>query len=62
NGVPIDLGGPEYTKEDIHVIECIKNHTLPLVNIFEATKTQSVIETMYEAAKKKENMKVKNNG
>jgi predicted dehydrogenase len=50
NEVPIDLGGPEYTKEDIHMIECVLNKRRTLVNVFEAGKTQSVIEAMYNSA------------
>lgn len=50
SGVHFDVGGPEYTKEDIHVIECVRKRKLPLVNTFEACKTQSVIQAMYEAA------------
>jgi predicted dehydrogenase len=50
NEVPIDLGGPEFTKEDIHLIECVLNEKQTLVSVFEATKTQSVIEAMYDSA------------
>lgn len=50
NEVPIDLGGPEYTKEDIHMVECVLNKKQTLVNVFEASKTQSVIQAMYDSA------------
>jgi len=50
-GVIIDVGGPDYTKEDLHMIDCIKNKHQSIVNVFEASKTQSVIESMYEASK-----------
>lgn len=50
-GVIIDLGGPDYTKEDLHMVDCIKNKQQSIVNVFEASKTQSVIDSMYEAAK-----------
>ena len=50
NGVLIDIGGPEYTKEDMHVVDCIKKNRQSLVSVFEASKTQSVIQSMYDAA------------
>jgi len=50
-GVIIDVGGPDYTKEDLHMIDCVKNKQQSMVNVFEASKTQSVIESMYDAAK-----------
>ena len=50
-GVPIDIAGSDYTKEDLHMIECIKNGHQSLVNVFEASKAQSAIEAMYLAAK-----------
>lgn len=55
NGVPIDIGGPEYTREDIHMVDCVKQKKQCLVNVFEASKTQSVIESMYRAAKTEDN-------
>ncbi len=50
-GVSIDIGGPEYTKEDEHVVECVKNKKQTLINVFEASRTQSVIQAMYDAAR-----------
>jgi predicted dehydrogenase len=50
-GVPIDLGGPEYTKEDVHVVECVNEKKHTLVNAYEAARTQSVIEAIYDAAR-----------
>jgi predicted dehydrogenase len=50
-GVPIDVGGPEYTREDLHVVDCVFNKRQSLVNVFEASKTQSVIQAMYDAAR-----------
>jgi len=46
----IDIGGPDYTKEDIHVIDCVRQNKQTLVNAFEASKTQCVIQSMYDAA------------
>ena len=53
-GVPIDIGGPDYTKEDMHMVECIKNNKQTLVNIFEASRTQSIIQAMYDASSENE--------
>lgn len=49
-GVPIDLGGPEYTREDAHLVECILQSNQTLNNVYEAGRTQSVIQAMYDAA------------
>jgi predicted dehydrogenase len=53
-GVLIDLGGPEYTREDIHMVDCVRQNKQTLVNAFEASKTQCVIQSMYDAADKGE--------
>lgn len=50
SGVPIDIGGTEYTKEDMYVVDCVKEKKQSFLNVFEASKTQSVIQSMYEAA------------
>lgn len=47
--VPFDVGSPEFTKEDMHVIECVKQNRRPLVDAIEASKTQSVIQAMYDS-------------
>jgi len=57
-GVSFDVGGPDYTKEDFHIINCLKEQKLPLVNVYEASKTQSVIEAMYHSASIKNSSKV----
>ncbi len=46
-GTIIDIAGPEYTHEDIHVVNCVNHKTQTLISSFEAAKTQSVIESMY---------------
>jgi predicted dehydrogenase len=58
NGVPIDLGGPEYTIEDIHMVDCVLNKKQALTNVFEASKTQSVIQAMYDAARERQTKEV----
>ncbi len=51
-GVPFDLGGPEYAKEDLYMVNCVRNKKQSFVNVFEASKTQSVIQAMYDCAGK----------
>lgn len=57
-GILIDIGGPDYTKEDQHMINCVENRKQCLVNVLEASKTQAVIESMYGAAKDQTKKKV----
>lgn len=51
SGVPIDVGGPEYTREDMDFINCIKAGKQPMLNVFSAMKTQCVIDSIYKTAK-----------
>jgi len=53
--VYFDVGGPEYTKQDEHVIECFKLNKQPLVNIIEASKTQSIIQAAYDSSESNNN-------
>lgn len=48
-GVSFDVAGIDYTKEDIHLVDCVKNHKQALINVFEASRTQSVIESIYNS-------------
>ncbi|MEM0030026.1 MAG: Gfo/Idh/MocA family oxidoreductase [Candidatus Nitrosocaldus sp.] len=50
-GVPIDIGGVEYTREDMHVVECVKERRQSMINVFEAAKVQAVIDAIYNSAK-----------
>ena len=58
SGVPIDVGGPEYTREDIDFINCIKESKQPMLNVFTTMKTQCVIDSIYKAAKSNEKQMV----
>ncbi len=49
--VPIDLGGPEYTMEDHHFLDCITNNKKPLCDFHEAAKTNFVIDKIYTSIK-----------
>ncbi len=50
-GVSIDIGGVEYTREDMHVVECVKEGRQSMINVFEAAKVQAVIDAIYNSAK-----------
>jgi predicted dehydrogenase len=52
-GVDFDLGGPEYTLEDKHLIESIRNKRKTGIDIFDGFKVQKVIEAIYKSASDK---------
>ncbi len=52
------MAGPDYTKEDTHVVNCVFEKKHPLIDAFEASKTQSVIEAIYESDKKSQKVNV----
>lgn len=58
NGVFFDVGGPDYTKEDWNVVQCIKEKKTAPVDVFEASKIQSVIQAMYDASSLRSREKV----
>jgi predicted dehydrogenase len=58
SGTIIDIGGPEYTKEDVHVVNCVHEGKQTMINSFEASRTQSVIEAMYASSTEREFKKV----
>lgn len=49
--IPIDIGGPEYTLEDLHFLNCIIKDEKPMCNFFEASKTNFVIDNVYKSIK-----------
>ena len=49
--VPINLGGSEYTLEDLHFLNCINKNEKPLCDFHEAAKTNFVIDKMYKSIK-----------
>jgi len=57
-GVHFDVGGPEYTKEDINITNSIKKTEKPFVSVIDAIKTQSVIQAIYDSANKNSIVKV----
>jgi predicted dehydrogenase len=57
-GVPVDLGGPEYTAEDAQLLACIGNGDAPLCSFHEAAKTNFVIDAIYDSISTGETKKV----
>ena len=49
-GVPIDVGGPEYTREDEDFLNCVQNNKQPMLNVNSSLQTQQVIDSIYKAA------------
>lgn len=58
NGVEIDVGGPEYTREDKYFIECVKTHTHTELDILHGYKVQCVTDAIYKSANKKDAVSV----
>ena len=57
-GISFDVAGPDYTKEDAHVVNCVVEKKHPLIDAFEASKTQSVLDAIYESDKKNQRVEV----
>jgi predicted dehydrogenase len=49
--VPIDIAGPEYTLEDLHLLTCAKKKMRTICDLKEAAKTNFVIDKIYSSAK-----------
>jgi predicted dehydrogenase len=49
--VPVDLGGPEYTLEDMHFLKCILQDEMPFCDFYEGAKTNLVIDKIYSSIK-----------
>ena len=49
--IPINLGGVEYTLEDLHFLNCIINNKRPLCDFHEAAKTNFAIDKIYSSIK-----------
>jgi len=57
-GVEFDLGGPEYTLEDRHMIESIRARRESGMDIFDGLKVQKVIEGIYRSSSDKRAIEV----
>lgn len=49
--VPINVGGQEYTSEDLHFVRCILDKKEPSCNFHEAAKTNVIIDSIYQSIK-----------
>lgn len=56
--VPFDVAGPEYTRQEINVIQSFEEKKKPLVDAFEGGMTQSVIQAVYDSSKIGKEVKV----
>jgi predicted dehydrogenase len=54
--VPLDIGGPEYTLEDLHLLNCIKEDKNTLCDFKEAAMTNCVIDSIYSSIKTDDSM------
>ena len=50
--VPVDLGGPEYTLEDLHFLNCIFENKNTICDFKESAKTNFVIDKIYSSIEK----------
>jgi predicted dehydrogenase len=57
-GVEIDIGGPEYTREDKHMLESVINKSDTQITVFHAFKVQSVTDAIYLSAMNKSSIEV----
>jgi len=56
--IPLDIGGPEYTAEDLHFLDCIIEDKDTLCNFKEAAKTNFVIDSAYSSITDEETKKI----
>ena len=52
-GVEVDIGGPQYTREDLHFLNALKNNQLATPGIEEALRVQSTIDAAYKSARRR---------
>lgn len=57
-GVEFDLGGPEYTLEDKHMIESLRAKRETEMDIFDGLKVQKIVEGIYRSASDKHAIEV----
>lgn len=50
-GVPVCVGGAEYTREDAYFVECLKAGIRPELDVAYAYRVQLVTDAMYESAR-----------
>ena len=52
-GTEVDIGGPEFTREDIDFVKSIKSRKQSELNVINSSKVQSVIDHIYRSSKTK---------
>lgn len=57
--IPLDIGGPEYTLEDLHFLNCIKENKNTLCDFKEAAKTNFVIDSIYDSISNENSQKIR---
>jgi predicted dehydrogenase len=50
--IPVNLGGPEYSLEDLHLVDCILENKNTICDFKEAAKTNLVIDKIYSSIQK----------
>jgi predicted dehydrogenase len=56
--VPINIGGTDYTAEDLHLLNCIKEDKNTLCDFREAAKTNLVIDSIYSSIQEEDVQKI----
>jgi predicted dehydrogenase len=57
-GVSFDVAGPDYTKEDMHIVNSVMKKRHTIIDAYEASKTQSVLQAIYDSAAQNKSLKV----
>lgn len=57
--VPLDIGGPEYTAEDLHLLNCIQEDKDTRCDLEEAAKTNFVMDSIYSSMKEENVQKIR---
>jgi predicted dehydrogenase len=56
--VPVDIGGPEYSLEDLHFLQCIQENKETMCNFHQASKTNLVLDKIYSSMERNEVEKI----
>ena len=59
SGLPVNIAGPEFTIEDLHLLNCINEGKESLCNFKESAKTNFVIDSIYSSIKNNEVEKIR---
>ena len=49
----VDIGGPQYTREDLHFLHALQNDQLATPGIGAALRVQSTIDAAYKSARRR---------